>query len=117
MRIGRRVVGPAWDQDFPGPIIVFKTAKRKTVTTKATTPKAGPASIPGLAKGWSEEKRLVTVQSLQLFYPAVAARGNDVFVVYREGAVKVIVSHDGGKTKQSHTKTCVSHQIKLRNRC
>ncbi|MFH1741778.1 MAG: hypothetical protein ABIH23_22465 [bacterium] len=83
--------------------IAFKTAEirrraKPTPETAKMDAEAIPVSIPGLAKGWSEEKRLVTTQDLQRFHPAVGALGDDVFVAYREGALKVIVSRDGGKT-------------------
>jgi hypothetical protein len=54
--------------------------------------------VRGFAKGWSEEKRLVALKSLARLYPAVAAEGDNVFAAYVDGALKLLVSRDAGKT-------------------
>jgi len=66
-------------------------------TAKADSSLPQTTTIRGLEKGWSEERRLVTSPTIQWYYPAVAAKGDLVFVAYAEGALKMLISRDGGK--------------------
>jgi len=66
-------------------------------TAKVDSSLSQTSTIRGLEKGWSEERRLVTSPTIQWYYPALAAKGDLVFVAYAEGALKMLISRDGGK--------------------
>ncbi|NPU98577.1 MAG: hypothetical protein HPY51_15390 [Candidatus Omnitrophica bacterium] len=60
----------------------------------------GAVRVMAQQEGWCEEKYIVRASTMndRVTMPSVAAEGDNVYVAYRQGNIKVIYSRDRGKT-------------------